>query len=140
LHVRADPVVQARRTALGAVRLNWNPRWVFRMVDIDVELVESALQFRPGSCRADLWADRDPFTLCGDNEVLVWRDIGHARIGEPRPGERQERERTDCGERKQEERNLHALPSFLLKHDPRRPTVLPLHDRYKGAHSSQQPP
>ena len=59
------------------------------MVDIDVELVEGALQFRPGSCRTDLWADRDPFTLCGDDEMLMWRDIGHARIGETRPGERQ---------------------------------------------------
>lgn len=89
LHVRAGPVVQPRRTALRAVRLYWSPRRVFRVVDIDVELVEGLLQLRAGSRRTDLWADRDPLTLCCDDEVLVWLDVGHARIGETWPGERQ---------------------------------------------------
>jgi hypothetical protein len=59
------------------------------VVDIDVELVEGFLQLRTGSSRTDLWADRDPRTVCRDDEVLVWLDVGHARIGETWPGERQ---------------------------------------------------
>ena len=81
LHVRADPVVQPRRTSLGAVGLDWNPSRVLRVVDIDVELVEGSLQFRTGSRRTNLWADCAPLAVSADDEVLVWRDIGHARIG-----------------------------------------------------------
>ena len=61
----------------------------------------------------------DPLTRRADDEVLVWGDVWHVRIGEARPGERYERQRADDDDGKQKNANLHALPPFLLPWRPR---------------------
>jgi hypothetical protein len=87
LHVRARRVVQPRRAVLRAVALDWSPIWEERVVDVEVELVERALQLGRRSNRTDLRTDRVPYALCVNHEVLVWRDVRNVGIGEAWPGE-----------------------------------------------------
>jgi len=119
MHVRSDPVVQPRRAALRAVGSDRSPGRVLRVMDVDVELVERPLQLRARPCGTDLRADRVPHPLCVDHEVLVWRVVGHARIREPWPGERQERERTGEADGKQGSEPS-CSPPFSYRESPAR--------------------